>query len=360
MERQVVDVCAGLQARGHSVTLTVNKGIEAYAAEIAEADVRAIAFGSDRRFDGRVYSRLLQVCSDAEAEALVGVSFNSTFFSRLVARRLGLASLTAEHASNRVAPRKLLLSNRMLSSWTDATIACADAQVDSLVAEYNDRSKIRVVHNGVDTSAFFPSTERRHLARAALGISETTPLVGMVAAHRVEKRYDRFVSLIDALRRQNPSVVGIGFGGGAGLARDREAAAESGIGESVRFVGPFEDMVGAYNACDAVVLLSDSETLPLALMEAQACGCPVVVMRVGGVLEAFVDGTSGYGVEAGNITDAAAAVAVLLSDRDSARRMGEAGRAWVTENRSLAQMVDGYERVLQDAVTQRGSQAAEL
>ena len=101
-------------------------------------------------------------------------------------------------------------------------------------------------------------------------------------------------------------------GGGPLIERSRELAASSAAGNRIIVTGPRSDLSAVYSACDACVLCSDSETLPLSPMEAQACEVPVVCMRVGGVEETMVPGETGALVAQGDVDGMALA---LLASR---------------------------------------------
>jgi glycosyltransferase involved in cell wall biosynthesis len=107
----------------------------------------------------------------------------------------------------------------------------------------------------------------------------------------------------------------------------RNQTRELGLGDRVVFA-PFSDAPWeAMNAFDAFVLPSRTEGLPFALMEAMACGCCCIAMRVGGVGELLSERRFGWLVEAGNEQEFTAAMedAINLSDGDR-RRMGMLAR----------------------------------
>jgi glycosyltransferase involved in cell wall biosynthesis len=118
--------------------------------------------------------------------------------------------------------------------------------------------------------------------------------------------------------------------------------AELGLEDVVRLVGAAEqDEVRTWWQRAAVaVLTSSNEGLPVALMEAAACGVPAVATAVGGVPELVDDGVTGLLAPAGDARALAAAVAELLDDPARATRMGAAARRRAEERYSVRTQVD--------------------
>jgi glycosyltransferase involved in cell wall biosynthesis len=169
----------------------------------------------------------------------------------------------------------------------------------------------RIVLNGVDTARFAPRDGAG--ARAALGLPASAPVIGIAARLERVKGVDLAIAALPAVPGAVLAVAGQGAEAGALGA----LAAALGVGERVRFLGLVEDMPGFYAACDVVCLPSRNEGLPLAALEAQSCGVPVVAARVGG-MEAACDPTSARLVpaEAPDALGAALAEALAAPRRD--------------------------------------------
>ena len=115
-------------------------------------------------------------------------------------------------------------------------------------------------------------------------------------------------------------------GDGAYRRRMEQLAATMGLGDRVLFTGFVDDPRALVQAATMVVLPSRSEGMPRALLEAAACGKPVVAYRIPGVAEVVSDGIEGRLVPLGDVGALAAAALELLGDPDLARGMGMRGR----------------------------------
>lgn len=359
MERQIVDLASGLVARGHEVALVANKdSTDAYADLVVSSGVAFTVLGRMNRFDPRVFSDLLRILRRFRPDVVVCETFNATLWGRLAAIATGSPAVVAEHSSDRIAPRKEYWTNRILGPFTRSVIGCAFAQAPSLIADGQPERAIAIVHNGVDVAAFRADPAGGSAFRAEFGIPETAFVIGMVAANRPEKRHDRLIRIAEQLAATGVEFEACAIGGGPLLEQNRAQAARSVAADRIRFVGPRSDIVPAYNACDIVVLVSDSvETFPLSFLEAQSCGKPVVGMNVGGVAETFAPGLSGYLIDQGDETAMAHVLRDLSSDRARCRQMGFAGREFVEANFTVERMVGEYERILRDVVVANAARA---
>jgi glycosyltransferase involved in cell wall biosynthesis len=111
------------------------------------------------------------------------------------------------------------------------------------------------------------------------------------------------------------------------------------------FLGYQQDVARWYRACDAIVLTSASEGTPVTLIEALAAARPVVSTRVGGVEDVVEDGVTGYLVRPGDTHAVAERLAILATDPELRRRMGDIGRGRVLERYAVDRLVEDVDRL---------------
>lgn len=309
--------------------------------------MRIVELHRTSRWDLRVVPDIRHTLKDFEADVCVCVMFNASLWARLAAASLGCRAVVAEHSTDARASLASRLTNTLLRPLTESVIACAEAQVEPLTRAGHQKRKIRVVQNGVSVARFARDTQGAARVRHELGVPPEAPVVMLVAAHRPEKRHDRFVSLVERLHEEGTRAWGLMVGGGPALDQTAALAKTSPASQWLRVTGPMADMPAAYSAADVVLLVSDNvETFPLCFLEAQACEVPVVGMDTGGVRETLIEGQTGFVVEQGDLGAMAAVTATLLSDRELRQTMGVAGRTFVRGTLSTESMVNGYVRVL--------------
>ncbi|HWG93912.1 MAG TPA: glycosyltransferase family 4 protein [Mycobacteriales bacterium] len=192
--------------------------------------------------------------------------------------------------------------------------------------------------SGVDPDVFRPGAGGADVRRR-LGLSDR-PVVVCVSRAVPRKGQDVLVRALPGIRARVPGAALLCVGGGPDLPRLRRLAAEHGVADDVVLTGsvPWEELPAHYDAGDVFAMPCrtrraglEVEGLGIVYLEASATGLPVVAGRSGGAPDAVRDGETGHVVDGTSVAQVADAVAGLLLDRDRARAMGEAGRAWVSE-----------------------------
>jgi glycosyltransferase involved in cell wall biosynthesis len=125
-----------------------------------------------------------------------------------------------------------------------------------------------------------------------------------------------------------------------------------GVAENVEFLGEIKDIPTLLRQASLLVLPSLTEGMPLTILEAMACGLPVIATRVGGIPEAVADGATGLLVSPGELQHLADALLRIHHKPDLGRQMGQAGRLRAENQFDVRRMVSAYEslylKLLQD------------
>lgn len=253
-------------------------------------------------------------------------SSKASALGRVAAAALGRhrpAVLVTPHAwswmvGGRMAPAYRIIE-RELARWCDAIVAVSDeeaAEGRRVLGSAGDR--IRVVVNGVDRERFSP-----HGSRA--GRREDVPLLVCVGRLSEQKAQDLAVH---AFAMMMDRTVRLRFVGGEDRPGDRAAlqalARSLGVEERIEWLDHTDDVAAHLRAADLLIAPSRWEGMSLVLLEALACGLPVVATSVAGS-EAV--GDAGAVVAVDDPVALASAIDELLADTDALRRAGEAARA---------------------------------
>jgi len=135
------------------------------------------------------------------------------------------------------------------------------------------------------------------------------------------------------------------IGDGPMRRRLENAVIRRGLESRVRFWGFREDVHDMLNSSTIFVRPSFSEGLPLTVLEAMACGVPVIASRVAGTVEVVRDGETGILVEPGDVSALTDAIVLLLRDEEKCRTLA-------SNARSLVENYCGWDRVASKILTQ--------
>lgn len=210
--------------------------------------------------------------------------------------------------------------------------------------------------NGVDVDAFQPRPRAAGSLRDELRIPADAPLLGFVGRLSPEKGPAVFVRAALLLHSRAPEVHFVMVGEGPMEGELRRQAELFGLNGRLHFAGLRRDMQAVYNQLDVVVSSSNSEAMPLALMEAMACGLPVVATRVGGVPDLVEHGETGWLVGPGEFDDIAGRCAELVANAAMRRRMGERARQRVVERFDLVDCMERMDALIARLAQARGSE----
>lgn len=209
---------------------------------------------------------------------------------------------------------------------------------------------------------FAPSAQRRAAARAELGIAGDAVAVAVIGMLNPSKGHDHFVRALGLARSDHPNLVArvLGPPSPAHTEYERRVRAEAGaLGMLANGVLDIRDagarVAELLPAFDILALSSvpRSEGMPTVILEAMACGLPVVATDVGAVAELVVDGDTGYVVPPLDDPRFAEALGWLAADADLRARMGAAGRTRFEERFELDVLADIHVRAFELALEHR-------
>ncbi len=189
--------------------------------------------------------------------------------------------------------------------------------------------RVRTIYNGVDFSRFPHKGTGNSAFREEIGISERDFLVCAVGQICARKG---LLELIDALwaihteaQHIHLAIVGkVVFPHEAGyLDVLHVAVKEAGLEACVHFTGERDDVPPVLQSADLLVLNSTDEPFGLVLIEAMACGTPILATRVGGVPEIVTDSESGWLIDSGDTASLSQKLLILSQDRSSLLRVAQ-------------------------------------
>ena len=189
-------------------------------------------------------------------------------------------------------------------------------------------SRVHLIPNGVDLDAFTPTQK-----------PERPVTIGTVAALRKEKRLDRLIECFAAMPDQSTKLLIVG-GGPERAALEEQAKP---LGDRVRFAGEQSNVAPFLDEMDIYALSSDTEQMPISLVEGMASGLSVAATNVGDVAAMVSEGNRPHVVPLGEDAALIQALSTLSADRALRENLGSANSARAKAYYGLQAMTETYD-----------------
>lgn len=190
--------------------------------------------------------------------------------------------------------------------------------------------KIRLLHNGIDTSKFDPSKVDRKSAREELKLKPDEIAIGMLARFSIGKGHEEVLHAAEELSWEYKNlkflIAGEASRGEEDYAHAIYRIAETAQLRNVVFTGFRKDTDRFLSALDIFVFPSHSEAFGIALVEAMSMELPSVCSNSDGILDIAQDGITGYLFEKKNAVDLAGKLRKLIDSPDDRKKFGIAAR----------------------------------
>jgi glycosyltransferase involved in cell wall biosynthesis len=315
---------------------------------LTEHGIEAVELREHGSFDVACLSRITTLARRVNADIIHSHLFGSAVRAGIVARLRGVPAVGTIHglvdfqASERYRSLKLGIVRHGLQSLVFVSEPLRQACLESMRL---DENLTCVIHNGVDTKRFAPTTDSS--LRSAFGISPDDFVVGCVGRLQPVKSIETFLEAAAILKASAPGYrfLVVGDGDAAYTRELHERRDRLGLANDVVFAG-YRATVNEFLATfDVYALTSRSEGFSLSTIEAMAAGLPVVATRCGGPEQILEDGITGLLVENGSATAVAAAIRRLRSDPNERTLIGRAARDVVLRRYTVEAQVNAYEQL---------------
>ena len=343
----LVSLTTALASLGHRIAVVATPGSGIWRALEPVTGVTLYGATFTRVFESSAVHALRQAARNLRPTHVVSVFERDYWGSAYVAARLRLPLyLFVHHAglkrANRIAlpwlRRRFLLPSENLRQW--------------LVARGVPAGRTEVLHNPINTCHFRPNAALRASTRGALGLANDAVVIGFVGRIESNKGVIPFANALNLAMARVPALhaLWVGFG-------RREPDLDQIIHGS-----PFahrhircpwvDDPLPYYSAIDMLALPSTGrEAFGRVLVEAQACGIPVLGSNIGGIGETMQVDVTGRLVQPGDVDAWADEVIGMALNPAGRARMGATGRAFARSAFDSAVVAAAFERILRAPAT---------
>ncbi len=235
---------------------------------------------------------------------------------------------------------------KWLHRRTSVLLGNSNAVVTQLADEVGIRSKIGLIHNGIDLPEPVADSERQS-ARLALGLADNACVIAIIANLLPYKGHADLLDALASIKNEIPRpwvLLVVGRDGGIGSALVTRAD-DLQVAANIRWLGERRDVGLVLQAADMVVMASHEEGFSNALLEAMSYGVATITTTVGGNTDAVVNNETGLLVAPQAPDAMGSAILRLAKSQELRQRLGRAARDRVAQRYSLEMCVARYERL---------------
>jgi glycosyltransferase involved in cell wall biosynthesis len=291
--------------------------------EVASTGAQTDRIAITKRFDLGDISALWRIIKRHNVGLLHTHGYRSDIAGVVAAKLSRIPIVITAHGFAGIDTR--LNRNERMGRWfmryAQKIIAVSDNVRQTLIEAGIPEHKIVLIPNAIDFDQFAQACA--HHFRREWDVKPDEIVIGTVGRLSPEKAQANLIRMVALLPEELRSRLTVVIAGEGSTEADlRQTAAEMNLTGRVILAGFVRDVHSFYHALDLFCLPSITEGHPLTVMEAAACGVPVVASRVGAIRQLITDGVDGYTPEPGDIPQLAKAIESALSQPDLGKRMG--------------------------------------
>lgn len=235
----------------------------------------------------------------------------------------GIPHISSLHGWIQNNPKQKLsvLLDKFLLRFSAKVIVMSKPMKKEIVSSGVPSDKVLVLPNAILLDDY-PIGRTNTKIREEFHISKDEKVIAIVGRLSPEKGHEDFLQMASQVVKQYPKVKFLIVGDGPLLPALKKYVTNLNLDSHVIFTGHRTDMLDIYEAIDITVISSSTEGSPNVLLEAFACGKPVVSTNVGGIPEVISSSQDGFLVEPGDSEEMTKSVLVLLNNSNLEMQMG--------------------------------------
>ena len=311
--------------------------------------------------DVSVIGRLLRICRERNVSIWHGHDYKSDALGLLLRKFYPMKLVSTVHGwgvKSKKTPLYHAVDRFSLKSY-DRVICVSDKLLSECLAAGVSIGKLCEIDNAIDLSSYDSLPDQRE-ARINFNVDPEKPVVVAVGRLSKEKAFDVLIQAFADLLATGFDATLLIAGDGPEHEALQHQIASLGVEDSVRLIGHVADPRDVYAATDVFALSSTSEGLPNSLLEAMACGVPVIATTVGAIPTVISDEINGLLVSPDDSQVLTLAMNRLLSNMALRDQISEAARHTIENRysfeRRMQKIAAVYDSVLLRRHSTNGSQ----
>lgn len=357
-EKQLTLLAAGLDRARFECHVVVLTHSGPYEAELREQGVQVHVIGKRAKLDPTAYWRLARKLKELQPDVVHTWLFAANSYGRMAARGAGVRVIIAGERS--VDPWKQWWNfavDRYLLKYTDTIVTNTQAVADFYAPYGIAGDRFTVIANAVVPSHIEPLTREQVFER--LKLPPRGALVGAVGRLWKQKGYRELIWSAELLRVALKDVCLVIIGDGPEREQLLHYRDQVGADEAVRLVGQRADALELMTGFDLLWNGSLFEGQSNTILEAMACGVPVVASDIPGTRDLVLHGVTGLLYPLGDVGKLTRITNQLLREPDRMAAMSAAAKNRIAQHFSLARMVSQHEELYESLLRAKTKRASE-
>lgn len=292
------------------------------------------------KFDLQTIGRLRKFIKEEDISLLHTHNYKSDLLGAAAAKSTRRKIIATVHGFTQNTRAVKLYEN--IDRWILNNLMDHVITVNRPLAQIFSQSKQTVIPNGI---AMPQATNKREETRAHLSISPTTCLLGTVGRFSIEKNQQLLLQAFNALSKRFNHIQLLLIGDGPQRNTLTQFIEKEQLTKKVILTGIVEDPTAYYQAMDIFILSSDTEGLPMTLLEAMSHGIAPIASAVGGIPDIIKDNDTGMLFTKGTLSQLIDKCQILIQDETLRKRIGANAKELIKEKYSDEQTFHAYKNV---------------
>ena len=326
--------------------------VDVFRHAFVDGDVSVVHFPCSGKFSWKTVTAIADFVKEQQIDIIHSHGYKSDFYAfiaRFFKRSVRIVAtnhnwITNSHAEKIYRHIDLHLLKRFCN-----VIAVSESLALEMVEENICPERIRLIMNGISVTEP-PTGPESSKFRIKHGISNSCYVVGCVASLIPVKAHSDLLMAFSRLVNSKHDSLLILVGDGPERGHLEKQAANLGIKDKVFFLGYRQDARELITAFDVFALVSHSEGLPMAMLEAMAASKAVIVSAVGAIPTVITPKENGLLITPGDIEGIATALIQYSNQKEYRHKLGQNARNTVASQYSVERMTLDYERVYKEAL----------
>lgn len=318
-----------------------------------EKGISSFQLSGKSSFDLQQISRLRELMRQNNVKLLITHGYKANIIGYMAARQFQVPVIAYSHGWTGENKKVIFFEmlDRVFMKLIRRIVAVSDGHKKQIVDAGISEDKITVVHNAVSG----PTQEKRNSIRERYSLPDTARIVISVGRLSPEKNFLGFIQAAKQILLKYEEVIFLVIGEGVERRRLEEQIVLSGLQGRFLLPGFSPDIPFLLPDAEIFVSSSDTEGLPVAVLEAAGAGLPVVATDVGGTAEAVHSDHNGILVQKGDMVALGHAIEHLLGNPEGARAMGIKGATLIKERFNFEAQTAKLEALYRDVLSENST-----